>query len=99
MPPRLPGRAAALLGGAVLACCPIRASQTRLETLDLTLVQTSSWGSPKPDQAAWGGPIRVGHRSFGHGFGTCGCSELNVGLDGRATRIFGRTGVDDTEGR
>jgi alpha-galactosidase len=67
-------------------------------SLDLRQVQQADWTVPRPAEAAGGGPLRVGRQSFPDGFGTTGCSRLDIELDGRAESLEARTGVDDSAG-
>lgn len=81
-----------LLGSAL----GLAAAETRVETLELRETLQATWAVPRANEAAGGGPLRVGHAGFARGFGTAGGSRLELELDGRAGRFRASTGVDDS---
>ena len=96
---RAPGGIRPILLGLALAfpaAVRLAGAETRVESLDLGLAQQSNWAPPRAGAAADGGPLRVASRTYASGIGTAGCSEILVGLDGRARSVRGMTGLDDT---
>ena len=74
------------------------AAELRVEQLDLREVQQAYAPASRPGEASGGGPIQVGRTNYSDGFGTSGCSRLEIALGGRAEKLAARTGVDDNSG-
>jgi len=83
-----------MLGSAVA----LSAAESRVDQLDLREVQQAYAPASHPGEASGGGPLRVGRKTFSTGFGTSGCSRIEIDLGGRAESLSAQTGVDDTSG-
>jgi len=86
-----------LLGGWLFAC-PLPAAEMRVEQLNLREIQQAYAPASQPNEASGGGLLRVGRVTHPAGFGTSGCSRLEIALGGRAQSLTALTGVDDTSG-
>lgn len=73
-------------------------TEIRLEELDLASIQ-QGMGRAKKNVSIEGGPISIGGKTFEHGIGTHARSEMRILLDGKATRLTGRCGLDDASAK
>ena len=76
----------------------LSAAELRVDQVDLHEVQQAYAPVSHAGETSGGGPLRVSRRSFPVGFGTSGCSRLELALGGRAESLSAETGVDDTSG-
>jgi alpha-galactosidase len=68
-----------------------------LEALDLGCM-LQDWGRPQAARSVDGGPLRLNGQVHAGGVGTHAGSELDIALDGLATRFSAWVGVDDESG-
>lgn len=66
----------------------------RLESLDLKHMD-ADWGRPRAGRSVDNNPLSIGGQTFEHGVGTHAFSEMDVALNGAATRFTAMVGVDD----
>ena len=76
----------------------LSAAEFRIDQVDLREVQQAYAPASHAGEASGGGPLHVGRKTFPTGFGTSGCSRLELALGGRAESLSAQTGVDDTSG-
>jgi len=69
-------------------------TEIRLADLNLDTVQQGV-GKAKKNASIEGRPLSIGGKTFEHGIGTHARSEMRILLDGQASRLTGRCGVDD----
>ena len=74
------------------------ATELNVDQLDLRELQQAYAPAAHAGESSGGGPLRVGRKTFSAGFGTSGCSRLEIALGGRAESLGAQTGVDDTSG-
>ncbi|MFO1531474.1 MAG: NPCBM/NEW2 domain-containing protein [Kiritimatiellia bacterium] len=87
---------ALLLAGLLLAGTGL-AAETSLSSLDLAKIK-QGWGVAQRDQAVTEKPMSIGGTAFTRGIGTHAPAMIVVELDGQATSLFTRVGVDDNAG-
>ena len=105
-PSRIMNRISAIASSGILRCIAsmlcaagaLSAAELRVDQLDLGEVQQTYAPASHAGEASGGGPLRVGRKTFPAGFGTSGCSRLEIALGGRAESLTAQTGVDDTSG-
>jgi alpha-galactosidase len=87
---------ALLLAGLLLAGTGL-ATETSLSSLDLSKIK-QGWGVAQRDQAVTEKPMSIGGTAFSSGIGTHAPAMIVVELDGQATSLYTRVGVDDNAG-
>jgi len=85
---------AVLVLAAATAQADEAAQRVWLDELDVAKA-TCGWGKARANRSVEGKPLTVGGQTFARGLGTHAPGRLVVQLDGRATRLRGRVGVDD----
>ena len=61
----------------------LSAAEFRIDQVDLREVQQAYAPASHAGEASGGGPLHVGRKTFPTGFGTSGCSRLELALGGR----------------
>jgi len=92
--PTMRGSAAWLLA----AAATLAAAELHVDQVDLRQIQQAYAPAPHAGEASGGGPLRVGRVTYPAGFGTSGCSRLELLVGGRAERLTAQTGTDDNSG-
>ena len=85
---------AAIFGITALCISSGFAKTVKLEDLEITNIR-QGWGQAQAGRCVAGGPLTLKGRKYENGLGTHTSAEINIKLDGKATRLQALAGIDD----